>query len=1202
MAIQLSGSLAITGSLVATSQIIAQTLNVQQVTSSIVYSSGSNIFGNSVSNTQQFTGSLQVSGSNHYVLGNVGIGTLSPITNLHIVNNTNVGLRLQATAANGSSELDLLSHGTQNAFLDYGPNALRFRSTNSDMSAIVSGSVLVLENGGSIGVGTTSPDIFSRGDALNVGISAAGASDNMALSLNAGGSGGRGAQLYMGQGGTRHFTLSSNATETTLGTSTNTPLRLNTNDTTRMFISSSGNVGIGTVSPGYKLDVQGNAGGITINTNGSLYAGGQFISGTGEFASNSSETDINFRAGGTHLMVLKASGNVGIGTTSPAAELQVGKSSDVTIALSNSTSVTSGTRGGIAWYNSSVSTVANIRAVAVTDNVGTELQFYTRPAAGSLTQAMTLSSNGRLGIGATSMTYALQVNDTAGGNMFRFTSGTAVLDYYVSSGNPSLGMASNNNLAFRTNDTERLRITSDGNLLVGTTSLRVTGYTTGNSQYAMENTGYGGAQWFTNRNDEEGSYIVLGKSRGTTVNSNTVVASGDILGAIIFQGTDGTNSDPAAMIRSRVDGTPGTNDMPGRLEFLTTADGSATLTERMRITNAGRIGIGTATPRTRTEFSSGLPTSIPTHTNTTNGIAVTDGGAIYGRIGVADLSAGGVGYPTYIQAGDWDGATYYNILLNPLGGRVSVGTTSPGYLFQVNGPSGDWAGYFKGSSTSNNSFGLFIDAGTSSSDSPFMVRSADGATTFLRILGNGNVGIGTTSPSSLLTLRPPTNGTSSTLEFSNSDNAVISAYYSLTFAVNNSNTQSGRTINFTSGGKGYSDQAKTMMVIQADSGNVGIGTTSPSSKLHVFDSTTAATTLVRGIDANLASSYMLQHGGGGSRTEVDGTWYMSYGSAQTDFGLTPNLGGGLVFWFTSGSTTTNPMTLKRSGNAVFTGNVGIGTASPSHILDVNGGAADTTLRVQTTGQNPVRLRLTNEERDFILTNNPGDDLLSFFYADANRLQFNTTNQWFPNGNVGIGTTSPSTKLHVAGIITAATTSNSGRINFGLEDTGIAIYRDNAYDLVIQQDASSGSPVYISGAGNVVISIDSNNNQTDCAFIVGSNAIKSVNTLFSVNESGNATVAGTLTELSSIRYKENIENIRYGLDKVVQLRGVTYTKKDTGVKEIGLIAEEVESILPDLILRNPEGEADSISYSRITALLIEAIKELKIEIEELKANR
>ena len=105
----------------------------------------------------------------------------------------------------------------------------------------------------------------------------------------------------------------------------------------------------------------------------------------------------------------------------------------------------------------------------------------------------------------------------------------------------------------------------------------------------------------------------------------------------------------------------------------------------------------------------------------------------------------------------------------------------------------------------------------------------------------------------------------------------------------------------------------------------------------------------------------------------------------------------------------------------------------------------------------------------------------------------------------------------------------------------------------------------------------------------------------MNNDGNVTVAGTITESSSIRYKENVEILKYGLDKIVQLRGVTYNKKDTGAKEIGLIAEEVESILPDVILRNQEGEPDSVSYGRITAVLIEAIKELKMEIEELKAR-
>jgi hypothetical protein len=107
---------------------------------------------------------------------------------------------------------------------------------------------------------------------------------------------------------------------------------------------------------------------------------------------------------------------------------------------------------------------------------------------------------------------------------------------------------------------------------------------------------------------------------------------------------------------------------------------------------------------------------------------------------------------------------------------------------------------------------------------------------------------------------------------------------------------------------------------------------------------------------------------------------------------------------------------------------------------------------------------------------------------------------------------------------------------------------------------------------------------------------------SVNMGSSLTVGSTITENSSIRYKDNIETVKYGLDKVLQMRGVTYTKKDTGLKELGLIAEELNEILPEVVLKNEEGEPDSVSYGRITAVLIEAIKDLKKEIEELKSNK
>lgn len=89
------------------------------------------------------------------------------------------------------------------------------------------------------------------------------------------------------------------------------------------------------------------------------------------------------------------------------------------------------------------------------------------------------------------------------------------------------------------------------------------------------------------------SLISLRKSRGATVGANTIVNSGDTLGAIYFEGANGTGFVPAAAITATVGGTPGaTNDMPGEIQFSTCADGSGSLAERMRLTSDGTLAIG----------------------------------------------------------------------------------------------------------------------------------------------------------------------------------------------------------------------------------------------------------------------------------------------------------------------------------------------------------------------------------------------------------------------------------------------------------------------------------------------------------------------------------------------------------------------------------------------------------------------------------
>ena len=87
--------------------------------------------------------------------------------------------------------------------------------------------------------------------------------------------------------------------------------------------------------------------------------------------------------------------------------------------------------------------------------------------------------------------------------------------------------------------------------------------------------------------------LFFSKSRNGSIGGNTVVQSGDSIGRMTFFGNDGTDgSTPAAEIDVEVDGTPGSNDMPGRIVFRTTADGASSVTERMRIDSAGIVGIG----------------------------------------------------------------------------------------------------------------------------------------------------------------------------------------------------------------------------------------------------------------------------------------------------------------------------------------------------------------------------------------------------------------------------------------------------------------------------------------------------------------------------------------------------------------------------------------------------------------------------------
>ena len=135
---------------------------------------------------------------------------------------------------------------------------------------------------------------------------------------------------------------------------------------------------------------------------------------------------------------------------------------------------------------------------------------------------------------------------------------------------------------------ERLRIDSSGRLLVGTTE------TSSNQSGALNVFGTDGNTAFASirrgSNNASGPRLALCKSRNTTDGAASgLLSNGDILGTIHFYGNDSQGFEEGAAIAANIDGTPGSNDLPTRLTFSTTPDGSDTKVERLRIDSAGRV-------------------------------------------------------------------------------------------------------------------------------------------------------------------------------------------------------------------------------------------------------------------------------------------------------------------------------------------------------------------------------------------------------------------------------------------------------------------------------------------------------------------------------------------------------------------------------------------------------------------------------------
>jgi hypothetical protein len=301
---------------------------------------------------------------------------------------------------------------------------------------------MTITSGGNVGIGVTNPDIFSRGDARMVGIGASGASDNLALALNAGASGGRGAQIYMGQGGTRHFTISSNVSESTLGTTSNTPLKFTTNDTERMRITSDGAMFMLRVDS--NLTFADSVGGMYVRTNG-----------------NNSSTEEELRIFGRNIgfyshsgskyASITSGGNVLIGGTTSGGRLDVRAAglSAFSIFVRNS----NGGYGG-GFYN----TGGNNTSLYLANSSGTETVLIN--SSGS-----SFFNGGKIGIGTSSPVSYLTVNADDGGNNLCVFKNTNTTNGYGISVQLSVSNTSNWFYEGSASSVQKILIYSNGNIV-----------------------------------------------------------------------------------------------------------------------------------------------------------------------------------------------------------------------------------------------------------------------------------------------------------------------------------------------------------------------------------------------------------------------------------------------------------------------------------------------------------------------------------------------------------------------------------------------------------------------------------------------------------------------------------------------------------------------------------------------------------------
>ena len=398
-----------------------------------------------------------------------------------------------------------------------------------------------------------------------------------------------------------------------------------TEDSAALTINNNGNVGIGTESPSnllhIKRDTTANTYAIIENTTAGN-AGINLKNNAGDW-NIIANADLRFidNTASSDRMRIDSSGRLLVGTTSASSagafaqygliKIQGNSSSSTSVGILNiargqaATSITTDTDLGVISFTDSSgyefgTILCEVDATPGSSDYPGRLVFSTTAnGMSSPTERMRITNAGNIEFNTTYTDPQAATLSLRPGYLASEFGGVGLgCKNHSGSSNDGLAIYGHDGVSIQTaGNNERMRIDSSGRLLVGTSTSRIVEDHSGNGpqgKIQIEGTNSDGILSIISAGTADAyrcGTLSLGRHRNSTIGGTpTVVQSGDSLGAICFAGGDGTDMrTKGAKIVAEVDGTPGANDMPGRLVFSTTASGASSPAERLRIDSSGQL-------------------------------------------------------------------------------------------------------------------------------------------------------------------------------------------------------------------------------------------------------------------------------------------------------------------------------------------------------------------------------------------------------------------------------------------------------------------------------------------------------------------------------------------------------------------------------------------------------------------------------------